>query len=64
MQKFEETRSVTDRPISGRRSLSDERTDAVKEAVREIGAINEWGVSSVGRYHSLLVFLGHLCILY
>ena len=47
MQKFEETGSVADRTKSGRRSLSDERTDAVKEAVREIGAINEWGVSSV-----------------
>ena len=41
VQKFEETGSVADRPKSGRRSLSDERTDAVKEAVREIGAINE-----------------------
>ena len=45
VQKFEETESVADRPKSGRR---DERTDAVKEADREIGAINEWGVSSVG----------------
>ena len=47
MKKFEETGSVADRPKSGRRSLSDERTDAVKEAVGEIGAINEWGVFSV-----------------
>ena len=36
VQKFEESGSVADRLKSGRRSLSDERTDAVKEAVREI----------------------------
>ena len=44
VRKFEET---GDRPKSGSRSLSDERTDAVKEAVREIVAINKLGVSSV-----------------
>ena len=47
VQKFEETGSVADRPKSGRPSLSDERTDALKETVREIGASNEWCVSSV-----------------
>ena len=41
VRKFEETGSVADRPKIGRRSLSDERTDAVKEVVREIDAINE-----------------------
>ena len=39
---------MADRTKSGRRLLSDERTDAVKEAVTEIGAINESGVSSAG----------------
>ena len=47
VQKFEETGSVADRPNIGRTLLSDKRMDAVKEVVREIDAINEWGVSFV-----------------